>query len=431
MSSRKSKLDLLVKVRYQNPLPAPPCPPKLIDIPTNPQRYARPEFIDLLANDAPLPMIVDAECGMPLDLSKWEALWADPASADDFALNPSPSHMPELDSADQALLFDPSAPTTSTEFIRSSARLPNPSAPLPAHVTWLRKTEYLSRDAASPARASPSESQKTDERPDVSPAAQLRSIEASFANAAAFEDVSTLQHPTKRGVTAVASYEVLPDVSIWPNAYDLFRFSERPGERGPETDDPRLDCAVMRPMESDGEHFLAYYLTKEDEDAMRSKQVRTAGDIDLLQDEDEATEFHFVRDYEVVRVESEVPNEFLLVLDDGDTGVPDRGQGAYYKPIERKMLLKKKRTEPIERFRDKWSLVRVAHAPPPPDEADERADALAEVTDPEYFFRGADAEGEPDHAAHANGHEVLNGNGDSNGVNGYDEDVSMSIEVGA
>lgn len=23
----------------------------------------------------PLPMIVDAECGMPLDLANWEALW--------------------------------------------------------------------------------------------------------------------------------------------------------------------------------------------------------------------------------------------------------------------------------------------------------------------------------------------------------------------
>ena len=72
-----SKLDLLVKVRYQNPLPPPPCPPKLLEIPTDPHRYARPEFLDSLANDAPLPMIVDGEMGMPLDLGQWEALWAD------------------------------------------------------------------------------------------------------------------------------------------------------------------------------------------------------------------------------------------------------------------------------------------------------------------------------------------------------------------
>ncbi len=69
--------------------------------------------------------------------------------------------------------------------------------------------------------------------------------------------------------------------------------------------------------------------------------------------------FHFVRDYETVKVEQEVPNEFLLVLDDGDEPDGDaelfddalddkprkqrRGRGAYYKNIERKMILKKKR----------------------------------------------------------------------------------------
>jgi RNA polymerase II-associated factor 1 len=64
--------------------------------------------------------------------------------------------------------------------------------------------------------------------------------------------------------------------------------------------------------------------------------------------------FQFVRDYETVKVEQEVPNEFLLVLHDGDRPDNDfvdgldkpstpRQQGAYYKNIERKMLLKKKR----------------------------------------------------------------------------------------
>ena len=54
-------------------------------------------------------------------------------------------------------------------------------------------------------------------------------------------------------------------------------------------------------------------------------------------------------------MEQDVPNEFLLVLDDGDTEPKEedvfedvkplkpRAKGAYYKNIERKMLLKKKR----------------------------------------------------------------------------------------
>jgi len=63
------------------------------------------------------------------------------------------------------------------------------------------------------------------------------------------------------------------------------------------------------------------------------------------------TTFHFVRDYETVKVEQEVPNEFLLVLYDGDPEDPldsdptraHKERGAYYKNIERKMHLKKKR----------------------------------------------------------------------------------------
>ena len=47
-------------------------------------RYARPEFLGALASEMPLPMIVDAECGMPLDLGKWECLWEE--DADDLGV---------------------------------------------------------------------------------------------------------------------------------------------------------------------------------------------------------------------------------------------------------------------------------------------------------------------------------------------------------
>lgn len=55
-----------------------------------------------------------------------------------------------------------------------------------------------------------------------------------------------------------------------------------------------------------------------------------------------------------MKVEQEVPNEFLLLFDDGEESKVDvedaehvpkkrRERGVYYKNIERKMLLKKKR----------------------------------------------------------------------------------------
>ncbi|KAF9461234.1 RNA polymerase II-associated protein [Collybia nuda] len=402
MSKKSSKLDLLVRVRYSNPLPAPPCPPKLLDIPTNPMRYARPEFLNSLANDTPLPMIVDAECGMPLDLGKWESLWEE--DADDSGLNPDPSNLPALDPKDAFLLGD--LLTSSGPYSSGPSGSHTPTAPL-AHVPWLRKTEYISREGVQ--RTSSHEPKHVMSAPiDVSRSAQLRDIEASFAACNENFSLETITHPNKPGVTAVESYEILPDADIWPNQYDLFRFSERPGERPFDVDDPRLDCAILRPMKSDHDSFLAYYLTQDDDSALKFKETRFGIPPYEVPEDQEETIFHFVRDYETVKVEQEVPNEFLLVIHDGDAtdGLDDltsdkthpgpREKGAYYKNIERKMLLKKKRANMYEQYEDKWEIIRVTHAAMSKEEEDEREEALAEVADPMFLMvRGdADADGE-------------------------------------
>jgi hypothetical protein len=60
------------------------------------------------------------------------------------------------------------------------------------------------------------------------------------------------------------------------------------GWGGRQLDDPRLDCAIMRPMESDGDHFLTYYLTKDDESAEQFKESRAdPRGIESLQEEEE------------------------------------------------------------------------------------------------------------------------------------------------
>ncbi|KAF8623205.1 hypothetical protein AX15_006443 [Amanita polypyramis BW_CC] len=400
MNVKKSaKLDLLVRVRYSNPLPAPPCPPKLLDIPTNPMRYARPEFLNAIAEDSPLPIIVDAELGMPLDLGQWECLWEE--DADDSALNPDPENLPKLDPKDMLLLGD--TPSSTTPYINGHLGSSS-STPVP----WLRKTEYISREGIQ--RSTPTYEAKLNLTPtiDVSRNAQLRDIEASFAACNEDFDLAALHHPMKPGVTAVDSYEVLPDADIWANQYDLFRFSERPGERTVDADDPRLDCAMFRPMKTEHDSFLAYYLTQDDESAIRFKGARASlPPYEALEDQQE-TVFHFVRDYETVKVEQEVPNEFLLVLHDG--GLPseddddDGGskkhaykiKGAYYKNVERKMQLKKKRANQYEQYEDKWEVIRVSHTTMSKDEEEEREEALAEVTDPLYLIGrvDADADGE-------------------------------------
>ncbi|KAF8916190.1 RNA polymerase II-associated [Mucidula mucida] len=409
MSLKKSKLDLLVRVRYSNPLPAPPCPPKLLDIPTNPKRYARPELLNALANQTPLPMIVDAECGMPLDLSKWECLWQE--GADDSELNPDPDNLPKLDPKDDFLAYDAAGPSTGA-YTNGNTPSASQGTPLSMYPGFAKQNT----------QASPMRSSKNVQAPpiDVSHAAQIRDIEATFVAANQDFSLKNLRHPTKPKLTAIESYEVLPDIDIWPNQYDLFRFSERPGERALDMEDPRLDCAILRPMKSEHDSFLSYYLTPDDKTAFTFKENRSK-----LQpyekgfdDSPLKTEFRFVRDYETVKVEQEVPNEFLLVLNDGspsndmEDSQKRRMKGAYYKNIERKMTLKKKRAKIQEKYPDKWDVIQMQYCDMDAGEVEERDEALAEVIDPMYMMRGeadadADAEDDPLSIPTGNGADVV------------------------
>lgn len=162
------------------------------------------------------------------------------------ALNPDPENLPKLDPKDEFLASDPAG---SSGTYTNGQNGSTPSTPSLAQVTWLRKTEYLSRDSSH--RSGGQEpcvlftylgwlvltvlrKHLMMEAMDVSRAAQLRDIEASFVACNDNFSLETLKHPNKPKVTAVESYEVLPDADIWANQYDLFRFSERPGEKALE-----------------------------------------------------------------------------------------------------------------------------------------------------------------------------------------------------
>ena len=41
-----------------------------------------------------------------------------------------------------------------------------------------------------------------------------------------------------------------------------------------QVDDPRLDCAILRPMKTEHDSFLAFYLTEDDEQALKFKDTR-------------------------------------------------------------------------------------------------------------------------------------------------------------
>jgi RNA polymerase II-associated factor 1 len=62
------------------------------------------------------------------------------------ALNPDPSNLPKLDPKDSFLLGDPASSSGSYTNGTHAGASSSASTPLPAHVPWLRKTEYISRE---------------------------------------------------------------------------------------------------------------------------------------------------------------------------------------------------------------------------------------------------------------------------------------------
>jgi RNA polymerase II-associated factor 1 len=59
----------IARIRYQNPLPPPLFPPKLLNIPTPIDHYTTPEYTSTLAQQQPQNIDIDVEGGMPLDLA--------------------------------------------------------------------------------------------------------------------------------------------------------------------------------------------------------------------------------------------------------------------------------------------------------------------------------------------------------------------------
>ncbi|KAG8696415.1 hypothetical protein FRC08_007169, partial [Ceratobasidium sp. 394] len=216
------------------------------------------------------------------------------------------------------------------------------------------------------------------------------------------------------------SFDFLPDVDIWANPYLQIRFIERPGERPLEVSDPRLDCGILRPQQTeDDEHFISFYLPSEDEEAEAFKARRRAPLSTLT---NETTDFEFQRDYESAKIENDITNEFLVVIDEGPglnaDGTPavtghtgeangadgssatdeSRRQGAYYKGVERKIVLKKKpviKGQEID-YSDKWDVIKLSHIPIAVEDHEERNEVLAEVMDPQWTFGRLDAQGEAD-----------------------------------
>lgn len=67
MSNKRQ--DYIARVRYTNGLPAPPCPPKLLEIPVDRQKLISSAALSDLVHGETPNVDLDMDMGMPLDMS--------------------------------------------------------------------------------------------------------------------------------------------------------------------------------------------------------------------------------------------------------------------------------------------------------------------------------------------------------------------------
>lgn len=255
------KLDLLVRVRFENPIPDPPFPPKLLNVSTNVARLGEPSYLDQLASSAPFQLLPDAEMGMPIDLNKFEGVW----DGDDSALNPTLDPARVTDAADLELL----TPLRIVGAMNGVAGAPaGSSAPKP-EVSWMRNTTYMQKKDAAVRRRALAE--KRAEEVDASEATQIMAIDKTFIDLTA-QPVEEIRHPDakRKHLRVVETYDILPDDDAWSNSYIMIKFPERPSAAtaanpGAIASRGRLDRAVLRPVMEDDQQVMEYFLPKEDD----------------------------------------------------------------------------------------------------------------------------------------------------------------------
>ncbi|GAA5870783.1 hypothetical protein JCM8547_001707 [Rhodosporidiobolus lusitaniae] len=370
MSQKGSKTDLLVRVRYQNPLPPPPFPPRVFHIPTTPQRYAGYDFLTPIQSERELPMILDTELGMPLEYGrageggKRDAeYWMGNRSA---IAPPKDEPLPVLDDDDSFLLEDASSSAGPSNAMPGAPQRANVvDVSKKVDVSWLRRTEYLSSEVGKAMQAG-NGTPKRQALDDFDPNdrdARARAITATFA--AAHVPLADLRHPTKSHLTAVESYDLLPDSDLWANEFDLVRFGEDPGDKGTNElprlgPDPRLPRAIFREISENLEptdQRVSFFLPQDDATAVAYAHKRMSAEDTA---EGESIEYRWVRDYQIASSRP-LHQEYIFTFDNGDddddeTATPaekaarpattkGRKKGAYYVPLANLTQLRKRRAK--------------------------------------------------------------------------------------
>lgn len=362
---RSHPQDYIARIRYNNSLPAPVGPPKLLDIPNTAfAQYTDPSFASQLARSEPINIEVDSELGMPLDLVHVPRVF----EGDDSVLRPL-DPIPPVDPRDRALL-------------RNAASLGKPTTRTPtggSNVSFLRRTEYISAEQSRSSFKSttsmqlvsiPNKNRRSQLRPeDSDPVRILAAVMKGFdvanptddpnqfaagdkAAANAERNWKELKHPNKPGVKALETFPLLPHLegASDTGGYMVFKFQNAPtDEEANGHRDVRVDMSLFQPVDvteemdeqEDRREWFDFYIP---ESANIANAVKRKFAYEDDADEDELR-YRYVRKYETknhrgATAVDQQPDEVALCLHPGDENQP---RAAYFYPIMARYTLRPQR----------------------------------------------------------------------------------------
>ena len=315
------KQEYIAPIKYQNSLPVPQLPPKLLVYPESPETNAdSSQLINSLYIKTNVTNLIqqDEDLGMPVDLMKFPGL-----------LNKLDSKLlygfdnVKLDKDDRILLRDPRIDRlTKTDISK---------------VTFLRRTEYVSNTIAAHDNTSLKRKRRLDDGDSDDENLDVNHIISRVEGT--FNKTDKWQHPVKKGVKMVKKWDLLPDTASMDQVYFILKFMGSASLDGKEK--KSLNTGIFRPVELEEDEWISMYATDHKDSAILENELEKGMDeMDDDSHEGKIYKFKRIRDYDMKQVAEKPMTELAIRLNDKD-GI------AYYKPLRSKIELRRRRVNDI------------------------------------------------------------------------------------
>ncbi|CCD23518.1 Paf1p NDAI_0B04840 [Naumovozyma dairenensis CBS 421] len=347
------KQEYIAKIKYQNNLPPPLLPPKLLNYPEDPiGNVDSPQLLTSLytkTNVTPLINLND-DLGMPLDLIQIPNLLNNADTKYLYGLTENNNNI-ILHQKDRVLLRDPRIDRlTKTDISK---------------VTFLRRTEYVSSTIASHANNNGTSTatmikkrtrSEEDEDELLNASQILQKVENKFEamhTANSTDDLSGLKHPIKKKIHAVKTWNLLPDTAAMDQSYFTLRLVGSAALDKQEKNKLALSTAIFRPVELEEDEWISMYTTDKSNSKIISQSmekniddVKSNASVNDDEDDDKTFKFKRLRDFDMKQVPNLNPSvnqafgELAIMLNN-EKGI------AYYKPLRPRIELRRRRVNDV------------------------------------------------------------------------------------